>query len=172
MLKRHWWHCTSDYHGESFVAIRRQPKHKSEREPTTPRLCVSPTIAECFSAVLFADGKPVYCYRTESPRKAVAPKDVWDQVITRERWLIPPVAMVLVKTIPTIDVERSQAAIRMYHKCTRKNSSLNVRVAQLAIAAEILGTDWVKERARRCCSIVGIVDPEDFLLDSMLKEVS
>lgn len=169
MHKTHWWHCTSDYHGESFVATRRQPKHKSDREPVTPRLCVAPSIAECFAAVLFADSKPVYCYRTEVPRRAVAPRDVWDQVVTRERWLIPPVVMTLRKTIASLDVAEAQSAIRMYHQYTRQKSSLHVRVAQLAIASRVLGPDCIRDRAKRCCQIIGIDDPEDYLLERMLS---
>jgi hypothetical protein len=115
---------------------------------------------------LFGDNKPVYVYRTEKPRRAVAPRGVWDAVVTRERWLIPPVKMVLERVIESNEVARAQTAVRLYHEITRRKSSLNVRVAQFAIAADVLGSDSERRRARRCCDIVGIDDAESYLLSA------
>lgn len=164
MKRRHWYHCSSEFLGESFTAERRPPRHMAQREPPTPRLCVAPSVAECFAAVLFGDCKPVYAYRTESPRRAVAPRGVWDECVTRERWLIPPVRMILERVIEADEVARAQTAVRLYHEATRKNSSLNVRVAQLAIASEVLGSERERRRARHCCDVVGIEDGESYLL--------
>jgi hypothetical protein len=166
-MKRYWWHCTSTYHGEVFRAARRIPAHASDAEPAVPRLCVSPSIAECFAAVLFKQDKAVYCYRTESPRRAVMPRNVWDQAITRERWLIPPVKLRLCRTIASVDVNRAQELIHWYHRLTRRNSSLEVRISQLAIASQVIGPDTLRARARRCCNLVNIADPEEYLLTAM-----
>lgn len=163
--KRYWWHCTSDYHGESWTAVRRPPKHRSVREPDTPRLCVAPTIAECFSAVLFNENKPVYCYRTAKKCRGVSPKNVWDSVVTREAWLIPPVQMVLARTIPTVDAQSAQEFVRLYHRLTRRNSSLRIRVAQLMCAASVLGESAIRDRAKRCMKILGIDDAEKYLFE-------
>lgn len=169
MKRRHWFHCSSKFLGETFAAERRPPMHMAQREPSTPRLCVAPSIAECFAAVLFGDAKPVYCYRTEKPRRAVTPRGVWDECVTSERWLIPPVLMVLDRVIDGDDVARAQTAVRLYHECTRKNSSLNVRVAQLAVAAEVLGSERERRWARFCCDVVGIKDGESYLLEAAVS---
>ncbi len=170
MKRQHWFHCTSTNKGPSFVADLRAPLHMSVKEPATPRLCVAPTISECFAAVLFDARKPVYCYRTETPRRAVAPRDVWDEAVTRERWLIPPVKMILDRVIAIEEASRAQGLIREYHRITRSNSRLWTRVAQFAIAAEVIGTEREKKRARRCCDICKIGDAELFLIGKVLGD--
>lgn len=162
--RRHWYHCSSTFLGDAFEAKRRPPLHFDRREPPTPRLCVAPSIAECFAAVLFSVGKPVYVYRTEKQRRAVTPRAVWDAVVTREGWLIPPVRMILDRVIAADDVDKAQTAVRLYHLENRRRSSLKTRVSQFAIAAELFGSEWLRRRARRCCEIVGIQDAEGFLL--------
>lgn len=170
MKRQHWFHCTSDNHGPVFVAKRRAPKHMSQNEPSTPRLCVAPTIARCFAAVLFKEFRPVYCYRTEKPCKAVKPRNVWDQVVTGEHWLIPPTRMILDRVIDVTEATRAQWLVREYHCETGKNAGLFTRVAQLAIASEVVGTDRDRNRARRCLGIVGIDDPELFLMAQICGE--
>lgn len=164
MERRHWYHCTSHYLGESFTAERRAPKLKTSDEPSTPRLCVAPTIAGCFAAVLFTDGEPVYCYRTETPRRAVAPCGVWDRWVTGERWLIPPVTMVLDRVIDAELASRAHAAIRLYHRYTRLRTTLGLRVAQFALASELLGTSRDKRLASKFCRLMGIDDAESYVL--------
>lgn len=164
-MKRYWWHCTSEYHGERWTAVRRCPRHRSQSEPDTPRLCVSPTVAECFAAVLFKKCKPVYCYQTEKKCSGITPRNVWDSVVTREAWLIPPVSMVLSKTIASVDVQAAQEFVRLYHTTTRRGSTLHVRVAQLMCAANVVGCEWIRERAKRCMAICNIQDAEQYLFE-------
>lgn len=163
--KRYWWHCTSNYYGELWTAERRCPRHRADGEPDTPRLCVCPTIAECFAAVLFSRSRPVYCYRSEKRCHGVSPKNVWDSAITREAWLIPPVNMVLAKTIASIDVQAAQEFVRLYHESTGKNSTIKVRIAQLMCAANVIGDDRIRERAQRCLAICRINNAEQYLFE-------
>lgn len=168
--KRTWFHCSASYLGDSFAVLRRTPRHMATGEPPTPRLCVAPSIACCFASVLFRTGSPVYSYRTRKPSRGIAPRGVWDAVITGERWLIPPTTLVLHRVIPIEDVEKAQFAVRWYHSSGR-SSSLRVRVAQLAIAATVLGSTSDRRRSQRFCDIVGIKgDPESYLL-SLLSSV-
>lgn len=95
---RHWFHCAEDYHGDTWNVPRKRPTLIGPEEPLTPRLCVARSVAACFAARLFA--KDVHVYRTERVRRTVKPNGVYDAVITGERWLIPPVTMVKVATIP------------------------------------------------------------------------
>lgn len=97
--KLHWFHCSEKYHGQRWVAERKTPELVLlTTEPTTPRLCVASSVARCFASRLFT--RDVFVYRTETPRRAIKPVDVHDSVITQERWLIPPVAMVMTDVIP------------------------------------------------------------------------
>lgn len=165
IMRRYWWHCTAEYHGATWIAERRCPKNCSRWEPKTPRLCVAPTIAECFAAVLFPVDRSVYCYRSEKKYNGVTPKGVWDAVITREAWLIPPVRMLLVRTVAAPDVVRSQEFVRMYHTLTRKTSSLRVRVSQLMCAAVALESSVIQARACRLLQLCGIEDAEQYLFN-------
>ena len=73
-----------------------RPKYTAESEPPTPRLCVCECPARCMAAVVARIG---FVYRTETPRRTVAPVGVYDKIITGERWVVPPVRMVLVGRI-------------------------------------------------------------------------
>ncbi len=174
MTRRHWYHCSAVDLGAAFVARRRPPVLRTPGEPLTPRLCVCDTVAACFAAVLFPDRRPVFVYRTQTPRRAVRPVGVWDQVITGERWLIPPVRMVRVAVIPRTAVANATAAIRLYHEATRKCSTAQLRVAQYAVATAALGPEYTSPRERRLvnrfCRKLGVGgDPEDFILTQAVR---
>lgn len=103
--RRHWLHCTTRWHGQRWIAGRKVPEYVPH-EPQTPRLCVASSVARCFAARLFAGD--VFVYRTETPRRSINPgRDVADAIITRERWLVPPVVMILDRVIPAGLVEKA-----------------------------------------------------------------
>jgi hypothetical protein len=173
---RHWYHCTADDHGPRFVADRRWPKdtNRDAREPLTPRLCVGPSVPACLAAVLFvAFRRPVFVYRTEAPRRANRPVGVWDEVVTRERWIVPPAPMVLVDVVDEDAVEAAQAAVWYYHHRSKQNSDLRVRVAQLALAVEAVGryhphlvTPGDRRHAAKCLGALGMpADAEEWLFE-------
>lgn len=171
--RRHWYHCSSRNHGPEFTAIRRPPLHASCKEPPVPRLCVCRSIAGCFAAAIFDDEQPVYVYKTERPRRAVRPRGVWDQIVTQEMWLVPPVRMVLVAIINGLTVRLAQGDVRNYHQRTGLRSDLWVRIAQFSIAVEVLraphvDVDW----AARCRKIASIDDPRGYLLDQTLNQIA
>jgi hypothetical protein len=164
--RRHWYHCSSTNHGPTWVAGRRSPSAPSEKEPAVPRLCVCPTIPACFAARLFDRDLDVYVYRTEKPQRSVTPKDVWDQVITGERWLVPPVSMVRVDVIDRITNGKINEAIRAYHVITKGNSSCGLRVAQYARAVEVLGgTKRELRLVAKMRELWEIDDPETYILE-------
>jgi len=163
---RTWYHCSSVDLGPSFVAKRITPS-KGDTEPCTPRLCVCRTVAACFAAKLFPPRR-VYVYKTERPRRAVKPVNVWDMCVTGERWLIPPAPMVLDRIIDDGTVDRATLAVRMYHISRRANSSLRTRVAQYSVALGVLGGPaWESRRVDDMLHVLGMedLDPEDFLLE-------
>ena len=169
MRPKHFYHCSSKWLGELFEPKRSTPNMISSREPSTPRLCVCPTIAGCFAARMFDHHRPVFVYRTVKPYRGIHPRDVWDQIATDEHWLIPPVRLIHVATINALHVDEIQRAALRYHVVTRKASSLHNRVAQRAIAYRVVGgPKWegqLLDRFKRTCEIN---DPEEFLVGRML----
>lgn len=75
-------------------------------EPDIPRICLSPTIDQCFIAIYpniskFYEEKGIkhltfYVYQPEGKVNAVNTKGVWDSHITDEKWLLEPTKMILV----------------------------------------------------------------------------
>jgi len=118
MKPRHWWHCTEVNHGPSFTSKLLTPPNKGHIEPTTPRLCVGPSVAACFAARFF--WHHTYCYRTAQPCRAVKPKGTWDAIITGERWIVHPVRLELVTTVPVEKVREIMASTREYLLSRRK----------------------------------------------------
>lgn len=143
--KRTYYHCSAKFHGDVWDVPRRAPVLIGEDEPDTPRLCVCHTIGACFSARLFNHGGSVYVYRNEKPRAANRPRDVHDAILTRERWFVPPVRMVLDSVIPGPVVWEVMAptVMRLSNKqgpdySPRKPLSMRERIAFYARSLPIL----------------------------------
>ena len=77
-MKAWWYHCSQTDHGVRWVPERRCPSHIGKHEPKTPRLCVSPYVPDCFTAVLFERPAPVHVYRTAKKYSGIKPRDVHD----------------------------------------------------------------------------------------------
>lgn len=108
--RRHWYHCTTDRAVTTWTAVRLAPITKASSEPSTPRLCVAPTVAQALSAAWWRSGKPVSVYITEQ-RRTVPPSGVWDACMTGERWIIPPVQLTLLTVIPAAAIEAAQVGL-------------------------------------------------------------
>jgi hypothetical protein len=169
----YWYHCSNVFHGQSWTAKRKAPDLHANGEAVTPRLCVCPTVAECFSARLFTGGD-VFVYRTAKPHRTIKPRTVWDHLITGERWLVPPVEMVFVSAIPADTVDRVQVASVLYHQTTWRNCDYKLRIAQLLLAVEHLPREFTSKQCRRFAKSLGrlfaIGDPEAYLLDRAITE--
>lgn len=169
--RRHWLHCTQDDHGPRFTARRIvPPRYHEVNEPPVPRLCVCPTLAGCFSAQFFMRRGPVYVYRTTKETSGIFPgkKRVWDCIITREHWLVPPVEMVKIDAIPYEGkVEEIAWPRYLYYKLTGPDSKFRIRVAEYALAAEVLGRE--KEDRIICEYFKGEIginkSPTDYIID-------
>jgi hypothetical protein len=138
---------------------------RGEKEPLTPRICVSRTIAGCFSAVLFQPG-PVFVYRTVKRLAGVKPVGTFDALVTDERWIVHPAEFEIDRVILPCIVERAQQAAVLWHRETRKASALSLKVCQRAIAARVLGgPTWEEDLCERWMRTLGIEhDPEEHLL--------
>lgn len=125
-------------------------------EPSTPRLCVCSTVAPCFVARLFArptttkvntrDRFPVHIYRTKEKRNGIRPKQVWDEVLTDERWLIPPTTMIKVGEVPPDIVYQIQLPVIRYHIITGEKSSVRIRVATYLHVNEVFDRVYPGDR--------------------------
>lgn len=131
---------------------------------------MAPNIAACFAAVMFHNGRQVYVYRTKTPRRTVMPVNVWDQIITQERWLVPPVDMVLVEVIDADVADRIQCGARLVAMSGQK-SSIRRRIMQYARAAEELGAPKGALRAlSRIREALGLtMTPDNYMLGEALR---
>lgn len=157
----------------SITAERRTPLYADPKEPPTPRLCVCPSVPACLAARLFPV-RELYVYRTERPLRGVSPVGVWDSLITKERWLIPPAKLVRVGTITEEEVHEAQGDIRRFHRMTRKHSSHRLRVAQLEMAWRVLEGKFPIQRERRfsqrlCRMFLEGVEPVEFIESEIEK---
>lgn len=138
------------------------------KESNTPRLCVCDSIAGCFAARVFSIGKTVYVYRTRKPMGAVKPVGVWDAGITGERWLVPPVPLILVSAVHPFQVDDIQWSALTYVAKTGEPFNVALRSAQLVAAIETLGgTKAEREVVAFLKSRFKFDDPHDFILAAM-----
>ncbi len=80
---RFWYHISEKNLG--YKAYFEPREIECLGEPSRPRICVSPTVAHCLSAICAHD--KVYVYRTYRKMSARYPYGICDSYITKERWL-------------------------------------------------------------------------------------
>ena len=130
------YHCTQIDCGPDLTVRRRYPVIRAADEPKTPRLCASPTVAQCMSAALFSFAGPVYVYATPNPVVGVTPTKVWDAPVTWERWLLPGQRLVRVDVVS--DALRADiSAIPIIYHDARLFASFHSRIAHLLIIEEV-----------------------------------
>lgn len=165
--RRFWFHCSAHSHGKEWQAVRMCPR-VPDGEPRTPRLCVAESIAGCFAATVFCHGGPVYVYCNERPRRAVTPRGVWDSCITQERWLIPPVRMVLARIIDPETVIDAQRDILQFHREACQMSDHWLRIAQYAIALDVLGGgQWEVKFITNALHRLNMGEPREYIRSRM-----
>lgn len=91
------YHISQDYLGRKPVFRPRVPINRAPAESETPRICVAPSVSQCYLAIgmeklsdfiLFRSTFHVYCVETDTHVKA--DKTVADREQTGERWLLEP----------------------------------------------------------------------------------
>lgn len=174
-IKRIWFHCTEIDHGDVLTIERRPPKHRLPAEPDTPRLCVCPSVPECFGARLFNPLKTVHVYATRKPQNGIKPIGIWDQGLTREHWLIPPTQLRKVAQIESDQVKQITLGIWLYHTETQKGGSADIRVAAILRAFQILGHEFAgvnqigRMKRLKCAVANWFTDPDDHLLNETIR---
>lgn len=150
------------------LTVRRQvPVIADKREPATPRLCVCPAVPNCVAAAnLVNSRRPIHVYRTPKPLKGINPRNVWDQTITSERWLIPPMRLDHFATIDQDEAVSILEPVYWYIKITANNVGVKGRIAAQLLAWEVLGdrfpNRWQLKKTRMLAEHFGIDDGEKY----------
>jgi hypothetical protein len=167
------YHLTQEDFGPSLKVDRRAPKWagKELREPVTPRLCTAPSAAQCLIARLFYMNKPVYIYKTLKPVKGVTPRDVWDSMLTDERWILPGQELVFHSRIPAKVVNDIQWWPCLYFGL-QKSSDVKMRLAQLKVVRDVR-PDFLDKRCEKlvrvCDEHFYVGDPYEYIIKESIK---
>ena len=140
-----FYHCTKDNHGRLLQVASKPPSSVTKSgEPSTPRLCVSPSVPQCIAAGSFMmknDAVGLYVYATDGSGETQPTQGVWDHEITGERW-VPPGSNL--KKLAIIQTHRIQAVYEIRDAIMSANSktdSRSLRISTLHAACEVL-TDY------------------------------
>lgn len=97
MSEVYFYHVTPEWWGPSrtLTPLSSDDPRVSQRgykEPKTPRICVGPTVPQCFVAIPYSRQKDYHIYRTEKPVRAIPVGSdlVYDASVTEEHWLLEP----------------------------------------------------------------------------------
>lgn len=101
---QYWYHITDKNLGEEKTFLPRRASEAFFYKAVKKYICVAPSVVHCLSALQIhgtREGK-LYVYRTKN--KVVGhypiPDFVYDDHVTKERWLINPTKFILVDIIP------------------------------------------------------------------------
>jgi hypothetical protein len=118
---------------------------------------------------MFHKWRPVYVYRTIKPTRGIAPRDVWDAVITGERWIIPPATLEKVATIEAAVVRLANVHLVRRINATLAegrefNATVRLRLCQFAVYTKVLPSlDSEQQFLRIALSKFNIDNPMDFI---------
>ena len=109
MIKFYWYHITEKNWSNTILLKPKQfGNNWGSNESGPPRICVSPTIEQCFAAIPYSEYDSDYkVYRTQHKEIAEnADKNVVDDTnITDEHWIFVPTVFIKVLTIPMLDMK-------------------------------------------------------------------
>lgn len=104
---RYWYHLSSTLKKSEVHLIPWDEDKGFNRggyEPKGKRICVSPTIEQCLTAIPYSLNERFVIYRTKDKTKAEEPRNVFDANVTEEGWLHDPTTFVKVGTLAFSDV--------------------------------------------------------------------
>lgn len=78
-----------------------------------------------------------YVYQTE-PRRSIKPVDVFDSLLTGERWIIPPVGLSLESIIPGPVVEQANGELYEYVALHRKGPPIRLTAKYYQQSLDVL----------------------------------
>ena len=109
--RRYWYHLSSTIKSDQVLLKpwdNSRGFNRSECEPNDERICVSPSMAHCITAIPYCPGDTYNVYRTKSRVKANKPKEVFDAHITKEGWIQKPTVFVRLGSLTLEDVEQGE----------------------------------------------------------------
>lgn len=96
---KYYYHITENNWGKQKTLLpRSNGDNRGVEESKTPRICVSPSIAQCMVAI-YCYGNDWFVYRTKKKVNAKEPISIADAHITDEKWLCKKTAFVRVGKI-------------------------------------------------------------------------
>ncbi len=107
---RYWFHISTTLYDDVIHLIPSDnDTGRSMEEPPGARICVAPTIEQCFLAVAYGSYSIYNIYRTQKRVKVIRPlKDsVFDAHLTDEGWLEKPTTFVKYGVFPLEDFEEA-----------------------------------------------------------------
>lgn len=96
---RYWYHVSTTLHARTYkLKPRSEGCNRSGFEPIDKRICVSPTLEQCITALPYfsCEHTTFFIYKTRYKLKAKSPVDIFDSSVTQEGWIIRPVIFDLV----------------------------------------------------------------------------
>lgn len=87
---RHWYHLSTTLKQLKVILTPRDNDegfNRSESEPNDKRICVSPSIEHCLTAIPYSKWDKFTIYKTRDKVVAKCPIDVFDSKITKEGWI-------------------------------------------------------------------------------------
>ena len=99
---RYYYHVTEQKWSDKVILTPKiDGPNRDINEPKTPRICVCPTIEQCFVAIYFKDDPKWYIYRTEKKEIATYSRNISDSYITGEQWLRKKTIFIKIGSITT-----------------------------------------------------------------------
>lgn len=99
---RYWYHVSTTLKNSVELLKPRDNDegfNRSDSEPNVRRICVSPSLEQCLTAIPYFHRDTLSVYRTEKKVKAKSPVDVFDASVTMEGWIIVPTWFIRIGTL-------------------------------------------------------------------------
>jgi len=118
--RRYWYHISTTLKNKYVNLIPWDEvtgMNRSGAEPEGKRICVSPTIEQCLTAIPYYLSQVSTIYRTKSKVKAHKPRRVFDAQITKEGWLLKPTSFIKIGVLHFSDIEKKLNIDNVIEEC-------------------------------------------------------
>jgi hypothetical protein len=109
--KRYWYHLSLTLKNKEYCLVpwdNDKGFNRSDDEPNIERICVSPSIAHCLTAIPYSFSDTYNIYRTKNCVKVKKPfGNVFDSHITKEGWLLNPTNFIKIGTLTLANVDNN-----------------------------------------------------------------
>ena len=141
--KRYWYHVSTTLKDKYVHLIPWDEDGGFNRgggEPAGKRICVSPSVEQCITAIPYYFGAVCNVYRTKHKVIANKPKKVFDSAVTQEGWMEEPTSFVKIGILRFADVENHLKVDNVIEEAGSK--------ASISTSKKVLNW-WRKSRVKR-----------------------